>query len=746
MQILKWFASCCLMAGVFGVALAAPADEDLFLQLRLAVHDQLATQSEDVHSQVQAASQGVESCRSDLVEGQGGPQYSQYIYNANYVWSTHNTVTGFCIYLLRPIRKPLTFDEALDLISGSRMQFPVPKDEPVQPNDVIPHPIPDLTPPAVLDGSGNTPPRPDSSKVSPEKDGRADTRVRVTSNSFPYYAITYVQTDGSSGSAVQISPYVFMTAAHVLTNQYTGEIWTGAYVLPGYNVPNITPAIPASSVFDTNYYPSRPDSFSHDIGFLRIAAAHYLPQYPQIFMINSSVDHGFYASDPCPYGNSGVDAFARAGGLSWYSGFTWIPGNCYPLNNTVVVTAGYPEVVNGVSNSQVFAYQDPSGFIDGLIVNGGALFELQHPVGGSSGVMGLSSFVSSGDSGGPVFGRDGSTWVLFGVVGVATSLGNDVFLSAIAAGAFDYNIDWVISNRDWNPTNPIVLTSPRDGGTYPREAVPDLRATAGANTAQLQWTSNFDGLLGTGGDVPVANRLTPGAQVITATLPSGVLAAEADKALETVVQRIVHITVTGSLPPPQPYVYVSPNPVTIPYGQTTANANVSWTSVCDGDCDNWRTDISYKLNGGSYVYWKEDVPAGSDVFALHAGDSVTFYAYQHHFAETAGHNVTVNCVQGAQPTFSITPTHITVPAGQTSGTYSMSWTAPGYQSVDLWGRFDNTGPWSGPVGALPNSNYGDSLSVNRRVTWRTYAPGSAGPNSTQPNTGFLREVTTYASH
>jgi len=194
-------------------------------------------------------------------------------------------------------------------------------------------------------------------------------------------------------------------------------------------------------------------------------------------------------------------------------------------------------------------------------------------------------------------------------------------------------------------------------------------------------------------------------------------------------------------------VTASPSQVTVPYGQTYGIGYATWSSPTNSPVYIW-VDSTYGSTVQT-VYWTSGVSRSNVPWSfVRLGGTTQFLMSPSSTTLTilAASNI-IGGVQGAAPTLSINPTHVVVPVGQTSGTFTLSWSAPGYASVDIWGLINNTGPWNGPVGAPPTSNTGDNISVGTTYTYRIYAPGSPGPNSTQPSTGDLAaQVTTYASH
>lgn len=195
------------------------------------------------------------------------------------------------------------------------------------------------------------------------------------------------------------------------------------------------------------------------------------------------------------------------------------------------------------------------------------------------------------------------------------------------------SMDGVIPKGGW----------PRAGANngHPKHSspVPNLQATAGSMTSQIQWSSSIDGPLGTGGDVPVAGRLSPGHHVITATLPaSSQKVVSDDGTVQTVptkeVVASVSIFVNGG---ESTTLDADPEIVVVPDGLTTAKTKISWT-VARGTSG---TNVAYSLNEAPIVVWKEEQVAGTDAFDIHPGDSVVFYSYKPGSRYTEGKTVTV---------------------------------------------------------------------------------------------------------
>ena len=188
-------------------------------------------------------------------------------------------------------------------------------------------------------------------------------------------------------------------------------------------------------------------------------------------------------------------------------------------------------------------------------------------------------------------------------------------------------------------------------------------------------------------------------------------------------------------PNPIPTISASSSSIVVPYGASSKNTTISWSA--SSTASSWRTDISYKKNGGGEVKWKDDVPAGSDVFPIAPGDSVVFYAYQHHYDLSRSNSVTVKGVAGAQTTFAVTPAFnivstgagsakVLIPATATMGPFGFKWNAPGYDAIDIQGQVNN-GTWGAPLWIAPSGTNGDNISVGTTYNYRMYPHGLTSP-------------------
>ncbi|MGN6519995.1 MAG: hypothetical protein ACTHK2_11290 [Dokdonella sp.] len=709
-----------------GSAWGSGSGEESFAALRAEVQRLRPSAPPKQITELSESTKNLTVCESAPLLVQNGDR-AQYIFNEVYSWSILKTPGGFCVHLVEPVYRPLSIQEATDLLAASKTQFQTIEPRAPASENSEPKMGRGFSSEVEMTLENGTPIEKKKEEVIA---ARVDNRVPINSAAAPFNSVSLVVNDGGNGSAIQVSPYVFMTAAHVVVSNSGAEYTNGA-VYPGYNMPVPTNPINVADVTYDASYPSAAssglvDRFAHDVGFMRISVAHPLPSYPVLYLIRSAADSVSGPGNPCAFGSAATDPFVRGGSPpTWYNGL--LLDTCLIQTHAETYTVGYPDEVRGLPNVHpTSAYIDYAAYIAGnRIANSQGVtyvFSLFHTCAGCTLFLGLSTTISVGDSGGPVFGKYGNDWVVLGVNSAATDLSYQPEVGGFSAGRFDYNDSFVISNLGWTPSNPITISSPTSGLTYDRDLVPNLVADAGSLTSQIRWDSNLDGYLGTGGNISIAGRLTTGLHTITASVPNSI-SEHSPSSVQSNVQSIVktislNIT-TGGVN--QPRVSASPNPVVVRFGGTQSNVSVTWTAVSDQS--NWRTDVSYHVNGGARVNWKSDVPAGSDILPIRLGDSIKIYAYQHHYGETNANSVTITTVSGHMPTISATPTTVQIPSGSNAGSFVLRWDAPGYTSVDIQGRI-NGGAWLTPVWAQPTGNSTEGIPLGSTYDYRLYEHGN----------------------
>jgi hypothetical protein len=683
-----------------------PDDVHAFEELRATLADQLNNFTPQQIADALRGTENLQGCADMSVEELKAATVSGGLgwnYNTAYEWNKVRLANGYCIYMSYPLNRGLTLKEALDFTMAMHLDLgESPRIKSLGPEYApsIPPQHPDSPKKKTTEGG-------DQKNIKPV----INSFGQLTGGSYPYTTTTRVNlldtgTVGANSSAVQVGDFVYMTAAHVLVDNAGVRLPGTLRVYPSDKLPSAVDAINAVG-FD--YDPAFKDEsdnahrYEHDIAFIHVNPRRHVV-FPQLLPIAYAHDQGFDGYPvPCSQLTSANDPyFVQVDFLgqpvSWFN----TDPACTVLEKAIV---GYPNCVEAdpLSNGQC-----PAGSTDNtrnpypykaapltLVGNshGGRQYALYHPFGSNPAtraVIGISgAHAWKGMSGAPIFGKDLSgTWWTLGIVTNRVAPGQGYLFDGLGAGRFDYNTSWVRDELTWTPDGySVIITSPQNNAHYLRDSVPNLRASAGPDTNLIQWRSNIDGFLGTGGNVNVGS-MTLGYHNITASVSQGThnpgRGIDSPGGAPESSFASVLIKVTGPADIPwAPSISTPQNPVVIPYGHTSKSATMTWTAACD--CQNYETDIAYYLNHDPYSYteWQNDAPAGSAPFTVRVGDYIEFYAFQHHFSPPDGNRLVVTGVQGGAPAFHVTPSIVYVEAPQTSGLFTMTWNAPGWDMLDL---------------------------------------------------------------
>jgi len=506
-------------------------------------------------------------------------------------------------------------------------------------------------------------------------------------------------------------------------------------VYPHFNIPTPSSGIRiADAVVDSGYINTVGNNkIEHDIAFIRTIEPNNLPAYPAVYTISSQANAivGPWQAGCPSIGNILTDPFAIQFPViptarSWFN----YSGNRCGVDNALIESVGYPDVwgYDGeIDNTSAHnAYLSGSEIVDSDF--GLDSKELYTLCGTCNTVTGINPLIWKGSSGGPLFGRtndgirDYNNWVLLGVVTNKVTSSNPFGpAKGFATGDFDYNHYLFVANTSWTPASLINISAPADNGTYMYNAIPSLNGTAGMLTASLQWRSNIDGYLGTGGNVSIANKLTPGTHTITATVAGS-----------TVATKTIHLNVSAPLPTfevlPVSNVVLIGNPSTanvlIP---ATANPQKGAFSFKWAGPGYPSLDLRAKVNGASN--WGAPVwisASGTNGDNIPVNTTWQYGLFAHGDSANVLKTYTVKGVAAAAPTFALSPTHVIVPAGSTTGPFSFSWNAPGYETLDLVGqvvRNGVAGQWGSPVWIGGYGNNGDNIAVGDTYNYRFYPHG-----------------------
>lgn len=633
-----------------------------------------------------------------------------YIYNSLYSWKGVVLTNGNCYWLVLPVQRGLNADESKLLDAAIKYG---------------------VTPPQSQIDNGFFPaeeqaePKSSSAPKSDNPDAVTATSPLVNFG-FPYSAIALVmQNDVNVGTAFQVSPNVYVTAAHVVV---TGDDRpkSGLRLHPKYRMPSTNNGLRIDVQNPQPYYSlSSVQRTSNDYAFLRLNTAVPSDSYMQFHMLDSSLNIGFTTDS---YGCSNYSLYDPYR-FYWGSNFTntyWNDVGCQ-WGGTVKNVAGYPAAPGGTSNINNKPYTSTNIGLYGGPGSDGRFYKLIKRCLQCLPVIGMTrSNISYGFSGSPIIGlnpyvTDLSPKIVGIVAEMATS--SSGLVDGLASGFFDYNAGVFNSQINWVPSSLISISSPSEDGSYTSQNVPNLTANAGASTPQLVWRSDLDGLLGYGGNVSIAGRLRPGDHTITASIGSSVtvqsLPSSEDlsqsKRTAGATIKTVHITITT---PASSTFNLAPATVLIPATQSQGKFTYNWSAPAYPSLN-----LQSSINGGAW--------APSPPLAVPASATATDYIsvgtnYVFRFMPNNDTNVlstlSVQGVAAPSPVFSANPTTIVTNAA--SGNSTITWSAPGYAGLDWCGKLDS-GAWL--CGSLTTAASGStvvSVPVGSRYGYRFYPQGS----------------------
>lgn len=184
------------------------------------------------------------------------------------------------------------------------------------------------------------------------------------------------------------------------------------------------------------------------------------------------------------------------------------------------------------------------------------------------------------------------------------------------------------------------------------------------------------------------------------------------------------------------WVTASPNPVTIPYGQTKGASQVSYGTsgtlngaACLWVSQNGAAPTPQSCGGASGTVSWPNVPVGgtSRFIIAPSGSSPS--------PELA--SVTIKGIAAAQPSLSASPNPVIVPYGQANAATTLTWNAPGYTGACVW--ISNNGGTPSPMSCGGAASSGS-------VLW-PYIPSSGNtkfflaPSNTNPSVSTLATLT-----
>jgi hypothetical protein len=188
-----------------------------------------------------------------------------------------------------------------------------------------------------------------------------------------------------------------------------------------------------------------------------------------------------------------------------------------------------------------------------------------------------------------------------------------------------------------------------------------------------------------------------------------------------------------------PWINSSSNPVVIPYGQSSANYTLSWSAPGYSTVTIYGANNQYQ-NGA--ILCLGNVPAsGSAVEGEDWGEVADLYLVPNQSC-VAGTSVSsvptpvldhlhLTSQQGTPPSLTASQNPVVIPAGQTSAPYTLSWNAPGYGTVSLYGEQNQFMP--GQIvclGSVSDSgSAGESMSAGEVATLYMGTDQNCSPGS-----------------
>ncbi|MGN6517898.1 MAG: hypothetical protein ACTHK2_00555 [Dokdonella sp.] len=506
-----------------------------------------------------------------------------------------------------------------------------------------------------------------------------------------------------------------MTAAHTLFGS-SGQRLTGFRVRPAHHLPATTSWIPVDATPDPSYTFAANTLKGRDLAYLRANIQHPNPQgFARPAQISSSHDSGNGTTATCASSFETSDPFWESANMSWFNPSGPDHANGCFSSGPARVVVHYPNRVNGVDN-----FTDPRPYIStnvGLFgsSSNGTYYELYHPTADGNYAIGMTdAYVSPGSSGGALFATPyGGTLAAARLLGIVTVQSNNGM--GFATGDMTYNHASMWSDLTWAPASQISITSPAEGSSYDSQSAPNLIASAGSQTSQLQWKSDIDGALGSGGNVPIAGRLSAGMHTITASIGPASQAKIGVVSAATVL-RTLHITITGA---PTPTFTMTPTTVLIPATQTSGAFAYSWRATAYPSLD-----LQSSVNGGAWAPVPGlNIPAtGSTGDHIVVGTTYRFRFFPHGDTTNVLGTLTVSGVAAPAPVFAANPVH-----GVTNGascSTTITWSAPGYQAIDWCGK-TNAGNWQcGTLSTPATGSTGVSVPVGTTYGYRFYPHGS----------------------
>lgn len=233
-------------------------------------------------------------------------------------------------------------------------------------------------------------------------------------------------------------------------------------VFPGHNLPAASPGIiPVAAIANPAYIsaPTELAGASNDVGFIKSITPRYLSRYPATWWPTQDVPNAVWGT---PYSDPWwINTFFTSGHgciNSWRYISTFYGGSCYggARNATIsILPTGYPSWVGSFDNRSALLPFTQYSQLLGNPSNYGFFYSNYSGAGPS---VGLRATSSSGDSGGPIFGKISASTIpgtpttqpLYYLLGVVTASVQGVIPQPYSIGAFPRSF-WS-EHLSWQPS------------------------------------------------------------------------------------------------------------------------------------------------------------------------------------------------------------------------------------------------------------------------------------------------------
>lgn len=171
--------------------------------------------------------------------------------------------------------------------------------------------------------------------------------------------------------------------------------------------------------------------------------------------------------------------------------------------------------------------------------------------------------------------------------------------------------------------------------------------------------------------------------------------------------------------------------VSIPATQTTGEFAYAWNAPGYGT-----VDLQGRINNGPWLTPLQVSATGNTGDHIPLGTKYTFRILPHG-GSTVLAQISFTGVTAFPPWFQMMVPHVIVPIGQSTGTYTYQWNAPGYEFLDVRRRV-NSGGWEAPTKIAKVGTSNGSIAVGTTYQFRFYPHGDT--------THLLFTLTVTASH